>query len=94
MGLIHDQEVESGCSCLVGAVLVLGQEFGGAENELAVQERIGAIVIALNGKAPFLIEEGKEEIESAQKLYKPLMDQGFGHENENPVRAASQMKTM
>jgi hypothetical protein len=89
MSLIHDQEIESGCPCLVCAAWVASQEFGSAENELAVQERVGVIVIALNGKATFLIEEGKEEIESAEKLYKPLVNQWFGHENENPVRAAS-----
>ena len=65
MGLIHDKEIESRRSRLFGPDRMLGQEFGGTEDELAVHEWISSLIVGLKGSATFFVEEGEEEVESA-----------------------------
>ena len=71
-----------------------GEEFGGAEDELAVQEWISGILVGVKGGTTLLVEEGEEEVEAAQQFHEPLMDEWFWNKNENPVSASGEMQAM
>jgi hypothetical protein len=73
---------------------VFGEEFGGAEDELAVQEWISGIFVGVKGGTTLLVEEGEEEVEAAQQFHEPLMDEGFWNKNENPVSPSGEVQAV
>ncbi len=94
VGLIHDKEIESCGSRLFGPGRVFGQEFGGAEDELAVQEWISGLIVGFKGSTTLFVEEGKEEIETAQQFHEPLVDKWLWNKNEDPVSTSGKMQTV
>ena len=101
MRLIDDEQVEARREGLPGAVRILGEEGGGAEDEL----RFGEGVCFLAGRdqavgdgvrclaAAFVID-GEEEVEAAQQLDEPLVDQRLGDKDQDAVGAASQVQAV
>jgi len=94
VGFIDDEHVEAGRGGLRGAVGMLGEKFCGAEDELAVVEGIALGLELLDGLAAFLIEEGEEEVEAAEEFDEPLVDEGFGDEDEDAVGASGEVEAV
>ena len=59
VGLVHDKKIEAGGPRLFGPERVSGEEFGGAENELAVQEWVFGLFVGVKGGTTLFVEEGE-----------------------------------
>ena len=55
-----------------------------AEDELVVRKGIDFGGCFLDGFCALLVEDVEPQIEAAQGLHEPLVDQGFGHEDQDP----------
>ena len=85
VGLIDDQEVESGGPSLLGTHGAGTEKLGGTENELAVEEGIAGLLVGLDRGTTLLVEEGKEKIEAAEEFDEPLVDERLRDKDEDPV---------
>ena len=94
VSFINDQKIEAGSFGLSGPVGVPGKEFSGTENELAVEKGVAGLFTSLKGSAALLIKESKQEIESPQEFYEPLVNKGFRDQNKDAISAASEVQAM
>ena len=99
--LIDDQQVEARRARLFGAVLVIGEEAGGTEDELGFGERVHvvlhrdqAVVDAVRCLAAAFVVDREEHVEAPKQLHEPLVDQRLGDEDEDAVGAARQVQAV
>ena len=88
---------QSAVGGLAAARFRAGEEVGGAEDELVVEEGIGVGVVGvavLDGGAALLVEEGEEEVEAAQEFDEPLVDERLGDEDEDALGAAGEVQAV
>ena len=95
VGFIHDEQIETRRLRLRGCAPDWSvRKSGGGEDELGIKERIGFRVMGFDGLAALLVEDGEEQVEAAEKLDEPLVDERLGDEDEDAVGAAGEMKAV
>ena len=92
MRLVADQQIPAGMQRGIGQGDILGQQVQAAEDALLGLERIG--VLCRQRLHTRLIEERNAQIEAAQQLDQPLMQERFGHQDQHPLHAASEQQPM
>ena len=94
MGFVDDEEVPGGGESLALAARAVGEEGKGADEELAIEEGVAAFGAVFDGGAAGFVEEAEAEVEAAQQFNEPLVDEGFGDENEDAVGPASEVEAV
>ena len=89
MRLVHQQQIPAGIQGLLRAFAVARQPFHRSDEALLVFERIGAGVAVFDRFAAFLVVDGEGEVEAAQQLDEPLVDQAFRHQDQGALGAAA-----
>ena len=59
---------------------------------MGVEERVSIFVIRRNGLAALLIENGKQQVETAEKLDEPLVNERPGHQDQDAGGDTAEMK--
>ncbi len=86
MGLVHHQQIPFLLQSGAGDLWRGQKKVQAAQHLLFLGERI----VRIRGFEAFPVEQGKAQIEAAQHLHQPLMQQGLGHQNQHPSGAARQ----
>jgi hypothetical protein len=87
---VDDDEVPAGVDGLLGSFWVLAEELDATEDELVIEERVCIKVALFDGLAAFLVEDGGVEVKAAEHFDEPLIDEGFGDEDECAGGAATE----
>lgn len=94
VGLIDDEEVPGGFEGLGGAFFRCGEKVEAGEDELGVEEGVGGVVVGFDGLAAFFVEEAEEEVEAAEELDEPLVEEGVGDEDEDAGGASGEVEAV
>jgi hypothetical protein len=91
---IDDEKVPPGLQGLLSASWRAREEGHGAKHELAVEKRIRRGIMLLDRRAALLVEKAEEQIEAAQELHEPLVNQRLRHEHQHARRAPGEVQAV
>ncbi len=83
MGLVHHQQVPVARGGLREACGIACQEVQVTEHQLFGVEGITAGILRFEGVAAFLIEDAEEQVEAAQHLHQPLVQEAFRNQDQH-----------
>jgi hypothetical protein len=94
VGLIHDQEIQSGLDRLLHAPGGGGEEVHRGDHGLPVEERIHGLIALFLGTEQILVDHGEHVVEAAVEFHHPLVDQLRGRDHQHAPDLAGHVQAM